>query len=99
MLLEILQLSLISALASVFLKICIRPGMIFGWYGLLIDRVKSDFIRKPLGDCITCFSFWVNTAFCLLYWVGGSDISFEFFIFGGSASSAMASIIWRFSDL
>ena len=57
-LIEILKVAIIS---YVFILLT-EDKMIFGWYGRLIERIKSDWLYKPLGGCLACFggqcAFW-----------------------------------------
>ena len=58
MLIEILKIAII---AYVFILLT-EDKMIFAWYGRLIERIKSDWLYKPLGGCLACFggqvAFW-----------------------------------------
>ena len=58
MLKEILQVAII---AYVFILLT-EDKMIFSWYGRLIERINQDWVYKPLGGCLACFSgqcaFW-----------------------------------------
>ncbi len=46
---------LFAAFALVFCEVLIAPGMIFEFYGKLLDRLP-EWIAKPLGDCSLCFA-------------------------------------------
>jgi len=49
--------SLFAALSIVYCEVLTLPDMILGWWDKLIHRVfKSEWILKPLGDCVYCFS-------------------------------------------
>jgi len=52
MLVEILKVAII---AYVFILLT-EDKMIFAWYGRLIERIKQDWIYKPAGGCLACFS-------------------------------------------
>ena len=43
-------------ISIVFVEVLTEPGMIFGWYARLIDRIPQEWIRKPLGECLYCFA-------------------------------------------
>jgi len=45
----------VAIVAYVFV-ILTSPGMIFYFYYKLIDKIKYDFIFKPLGGCNLCFA-------------------------------------------
>jgi ABC-type transport system involved in multi-copper enzyme maturation permease subunit len=44
-----------------------EPGMIFGWYGNLLDKIP-DFLAAPLGKCPYCNGFWIFAIAFFLYW-------------------------------
>ena len=56
--LEILKISVVAYVIFILMS----PGMIFSFYARLIDRIKWDWLYKPLGGCLMCFSgqiaFW-----------------------------------------
>jgi hypothetical protein len=56
--LEILKISVVAYVIFVLMS----PGMIFHFYARLIDKIKWDWLYKPLGGCLMCFSgqvsFW-----------------------------------------
>jgi hypothetical protein len=45
----------VAIVAYVFILLT-EEGMIFGWYGRLIQKMKQDWLYKPLGGCMACFS-------------------------------------------
>lgn len=52
-----------SAILAIVLHRLMQPGMIFGFWGRTLARKQwswPDWVRKPLGDCFTCFSGWVG---------------------------------------
>lgn len=55
---EIILLCLGTASLSSFLDMCMEAGMILNWYYKLIERLP-EYLFKPLGGCIYCFSTWV----------------------------------------
>lgn len=72
---EIVSVSiLLTPFLSFMLYDFMQDGMIFGWYGKLIDRLPT-WLNKPLGGCLKCFHVWV-VIFAGL-WLG---IPFEKFI-------------------
>lgn len=47
------------AVLAIVLYRLMQPGMIFGAWGKVLARKQWDWpawVRKPLGDCYTCFS-------------------------------------------
>ena len=56
--LEILKLGIIAYVIFILMS----PGMIFSFYARLIDRIKWEWLYKPLGGCLLCFAgqigFW-----------------------------------------
>lgn len=56
--LDILKISVVAYVIFVLMS----PGMIFHFYARLIDKIKWDWLYKPLGGCLMCFSgqvsFW-----------------------------------------
>lgn len=56
--LEILKLGIIAYVIFILMS----PGMIFSFYARLIDRIKWEWLYKPLGGCLLCFTgqigFW-----------------------------------------
>ena len=56
--LEMLKISVVAYVIFVLMS----PGMIFHFYARLIDKIKWDWLYKPLGGCLMCFSgqvsFW-----------------------------------------
>jgi hypothetical protein len=50
--LEILKISVVAYVIFILMS----PGMIFSFYARLIDRIKWDWLYKPLGGCLMCFS-------------------------------------------
>lgn len=59
---------LIGVFGYVFSNILIQPNQILSFYGKMLSRIKSDYIRKPLGDCDACFSGQVALWYSLLYY-------------------------------
>jgi len=52
----ILPALIVVMTAIVYTEVLTAPGMILGWWDKwLHNRVKSDWILKPLGDCAYCF--------------------------------------------
>ena len=89
----VLYFLMIGALSE-FLQMCYKKGMILRPYYVLImlaylksPRKWVRFLMKPLGVCIDCQSFWVNTVLFPFYWgnnpllfilsIGGVYISLE----------------------
>lgn len=57
----------ISSASLVGLYSSIYPGMIFGFYTDFLNKyIKSQYVRNPLGTCITCMS---STFGSVAYWV------------------------------
>jgi len=52
---ELIEILKVAIIAYVFILLT-EDKMIFAWYGRLIDRIKSDWLYKPLGGCLACFS-------------------------------------------
>ena len=56
--LDILKISVVAYVIFILMS----PDMIFSFYARLIDRIKWDWLYKPLGGCLICFSgqiaFW-----------------------------------------
>lgn len=72
---EIVSVSiLLTPFLSFMLYDFMQDGMIFGWYGKLIDRLPT-WLNKPLGGCLKCFHVWV--VIFVAVWL---DIPFEKFI-------------------
>lgn len=59
--LKIFQIAIIS---YVFILLT-EDQMIFAWYGRLIARIKQNWLYKPLGGCLACFSGQVATWYYL----------------------------------
>jgi len=65
---------MIAVIAFVFVYLG-EPGMIFGWYQKLINKIPYDWIYKPLGGCDKCLggqaAFWyyifVHDEYSLFY--------------------------------
>jgi len=60
----------IALFSAVFVILLTQPGMIFGWYKDLINKIKSDYIRKPLGDCELCVAGQIALWSYLFMWDG-----------------------------
>lgn len=62
-----IELAICSALFSLFLDFCMNEGNILSWYYRLIQWLP-DWVNKPLGTCVYCFSSWI---FIIMYslWV------------------------------
>ena len=56
-----LEIAGIALIAFMFVYLG-KPGMMFSWYQRLIDRLPWDWLWKPLGGCLKCFTgqclFW-----------------------------------------
>ncbi len=59
-------LALFTASLSVFLEFCLREGNIFWFWTNWIEYIKSDYVRKPFGECIFCFGTWIFIVFYLV---------------------------------
>lgn len=46
----------VACVAIVFCDVLMAPGMILSWYTSLIDRIKAEWIKNPLGMCVYCFT-------------------------------------------
>lgn len=55
----------VAVCAYVFILLT-EEGMIFGWYGRLISKIKFDWIYKPVGGCLACFSGQLATWYYLI---------------------------------
>ena len=60
--LEILKISVVAYVIFVLMS----PGMIFHFYAKLIDKIKWDWLYKPLGGCLMCFSGQIATWYYLI---------------------------------
>lgn len=47
-----------TASLSHFFQVAQEEGMIFEWYGKLLDKIP-EFFAMPLGRCITCNGTWI----------------------------------------
>ena len=48
-----------AGVLAIVLHRLIQPGMIFGFWGVMLARKQWDWpswVRAPLGECFTCFS-------------------------------------------
>lgn len=78
--LEVLQISFTGVALAIMLTDFMQPGMIFDFYGAWLDKI-GEFIAKPLGGCITCFSMWCIIFMGIMYiwfypvWVGLSCLA------------------------
>ena len=43
-----------------------QPGEVLSFYGKLINKIKHDFIYKPLGGCNRCFGGQIAIYFYLI---------------------------------
>jgi hypothetical protein len=73
----------IVAVAVVYCEVLLAPGMILDfWDKFLHKHIKSDWLLKPLGDCVYCFggqlALW---GFILLFWGHYSVILHIGFVF------------------
>lgn len=50
-----MEIITVGICAYVFV-ILTSPGMIFNFYYRLIDKIKWDWLFKPLGGCLLCFA-------------------------------------------
>jgi hypothetical protein len=70
-----------------------EKGMIFGWYGMLINHLP-DFLCKPLGSCPLCFVGQV----CLWYFVFTEPfnlIECGFFVSVGIFLALLYNTVWK----
>lgn len=52
----ILYSMIFALIAIVYCEVLTAPGMIFAWWDKLIHKyIKSEYLLKPLGDCVYCF--------------------------------------------
>ena len=77
--LDILKISVVAYVIFILMS----PDMIFSFYARLIDRIKWDWLYKPLGGCLMCFSgqiaFWY---FLFTHLKGYNFFDHVFFISG-----------------
>jgi hypothetical protein len=60
-----------------------RPGEVLSFYGKLIDKIKYDFIYKPLGGCNRCCAGQIALYFYLIkYFHSYNFFDHVFFISG-----------------
>lgn len=63
-------LAVASASFSVFLEFCLHSGNILGFWGDFINRdfesKTLQYLAKPFGACIYCFSSWVFIVFYIV---------------------------------
>jgi hypothetical protein len=57
-----------TASLSHFFQMTQDEGMIFEWYGKLLDRIP-EFFAKPLGSCVLCNGTWIYIIVFFLYWL------------------------------
>jgi hypothetical protein len=62
----------IVATAIVYTEVLTAQGMILaGWDKWLHDRVKSEWLLKPLGDCVYCFGGQIGLwSYPVIFWSG-----------------------------
>jgi hypothetical protein len=60
--LEILKIGIFAWVATFLMQ----PGEVLYFYGKLIDKIKYDFIYKPLGGCNRCFAGQFSCWFYLI---------------------------------
>ena len=87
----------IAIIVTVFVNLC-EPGMIFAFYGKLIDKLP-DWLYNPLGGCVKCTTGQV----CFWYYLitnfhEYSFIDHIFFTSSGIFLSLILNKIWTLSD-
>jgi hypothetical protein len=67
-------MSTVTALMIVGIWVTLQEGMIFHRVGRLLQKIPSEFIRKPLFECMICMAsihgLWIWFAF----WNGGISL-------------------------
>jgi len=64
---SIFFLAFCQSSATLFFYQNIREGKILAFYGRLLSKIKSAYIRSVLGECPFCFNFYVGI---VVYLVG-----------------------------
>lgn len=74
----IISFGVFAVLQALFIngvKESMSEGNILHWYSILIARIKSDWIRKPMGDCINCMAsvfggitYWPTVVMVFGFW-------------------------------
>ena len=62
-----IELSILIAFAVLFINSTTWEGMIFEDVANYLDTILPEWIIKPLYGCPICMSFWLGSAFYLLY--------------------------------
>jgi len=45
-----------SIIAVVYCEVLMADGMLLDWWARILDRMKPEWIAKPLGGCTYCFA-------------------------------------------
>lgn len=69
---ELIDIIKIGIFVYVFTEL-MDDGMILNWYAKLIDRIKYDWIYKPLGGCNKCMAGQVALYFYLIKYFHSYD--------------------------
>lgn len=60
-------MSIKYAFVIIFIHLCFQDGMILAPVRRLLDRfIKSEYVRKPLYDCVVCMSGIYTLCFWLI---------------------------------
>jgi hypothetical protein len=47
---------LVASIGYVFTHVLITYGNVLHFYSKLLEKIKYEFVRKPLGECTLCFT-------------------------------------------
>ena len=85
----------IGIIAFIFIKLN-EPHYIFAWYAKLINKIRTDWLWRPLGGCLHCFSGQAALWFYLIkYFHNYKFIDHLFFISSVIFLSSILDYIWN----